>query len=311
MDDPAPEDDFNCVVVGGGPAGLTAAIYLARFRRRVALVDGGKSRASLIPRSHNHPGYPDGIRGDDLLSRMRQQVQTYRVPCLPDQATDIARLPDGRLALQAGRRLITDHVIIATGSRDRLPPVDEPLRHIREGLLRQCPVCDAYELIDKPVAVIGTGDCAAGEALFLRHYTSDISLLTLGDDLDVADGVRSKLDDAGVKIVRDAASGWEFGSTGVGVMLGSRHRRFAAIYSGLGIDPQNDLARKLGARLADDGRILTDAHQETSVKGVFAAGDVVTGLNQIAVAMAQGEIAATRIHSLLRLEERRCVSDHL
>lgn len=311
MDDPRRKGDIDCIVVGGGPAGLTAAIYLARFRRRVILLDGGESRAGLIPRSHNHPGYPDGIGGRELLDRMRQQLRNYGVTCLPDQATDIARLQDGRLAVQAGGTLVADHVILATGSRDRLPPIRDALRHIREGLVRQCPVCDAYELTGKPVAVIGDGDCAAGEALFLRHYTSDITVLTLGQDLQVSAGVRSKLDRAGVRIVTEKAAGWDFGGDRVDVRLEGGQRRFAAVYSGLGSDPQNTLARKLGAKLAADGRILTDAHQETSAEGVFAAGDVVTGLNQIAVAMAQGEIAATRIHSRLRLAEGRCVADSL
>lgn len=302
---------FDCIVVGGGPAGLTAAIYLARFRRQVVVIDGGESRASLIPRSHNHPGYPDGIRGNELLDRMREQAQKYGVTLVAAQATDAAQLPDGNFAVQAGRELIARHLILATGSRDNLPPVDDPLRHIREGLVRQCPVCDAYELIDKPVGIIGTADCAAGEALFLSHYTSDITLMTLGKELDLSDAAQARLDDAGVRIVREEPGAWDFRHDEVRVDLGGQPFRFAAVYSGLGNDPQNALARQLGLKLAEDGRILTGDHQETSVERVFAVGDVVTGLNQIAVAMGQGEVAATRVHSMLRLEERRCVADTL
>ncbi|MCZ0960929.1 NAD(P)/FAD-dependent oxidoreductase [Paracoccus benzoatiresistens] len=302
---------FDCAVLGGGPAGMTAAIYLARFRRRVVLIDGGESRASLIPRSHNHPGYPDGIHGNDLLDRMRRQMDKFGVSVLPEKATDAVLGPDGSFRITAGQTLVADHVILATGSRDRLPPLDDALSHIREGLLRQCPICDAYELSGQPVAVIGTRDCAAGEALFLRHYTPDIAILTLGDRLEVSTPVMEKLQKAGVRIIPDKASDWDFGDQGVSVRLGQDVVRFRAVYSGLGIDPQNDLARRLGVELADDGRIVTNAHQETSVKKVFAAGDVVTGLNQIAVAMAQGEVAATHIHNLLRMQEDRCVADSL
>lgn len=310
MTDASP-DLHDCIVVGGGPAGLSAAIYLARFRRRVVLVDAGESRARLIPRSHNHPGYPDGIRGEMLLSRMREQARNHGVVHLCEHASRIAREPDGHFLLQAGGELIGRHLILATGSRDRLPPVPDPLRHIRDGRLRQCPICDAYELTGKPVGVIGAGDGAAGEALFLRQYTPDIAMLTLGETLAVPAGVRAKLDRAGVRILSDPARAWEFGESGVAVTVGNLRYRFEAIYSGLGIDPQNALARQLGLDLADDGRILVDAHQQTSVTGVFAAGDVVTGLNQIAVAMAQAEIAATRVHTLLRLAEGRCVADSL
>lgn len=304
-------DDFDCAIIGGGPAGMTAAIYLGRFRRRVALIDKGESRAALIPRSHNHPGYPDGIRGRDLLDRMRRQVGKLGVVTISGEATDIGYSPDGRFRVVAGQTVMADHVILATGVRDRLPPVDDPLRHIREGLIRQCPVCDAYELIGQPVAVIGAGDSAAGEALFLSHYTPDITLLTLGKALEMSARVIAKLKKAGVRIVADKVSGWVFGPAGVEVHLETGQRRFAAVYSGLGTDPQNALARRLGVTLVQDARIGTDEHQQTTRKNVFAVGDVVTGLNQIAVAMAQAEVAASRIHTQLRLREGRCVPDSL
>lgn len=304
-------DVFDCAIIGGGPAGMTAAIYLGRFRRRVALIDNGESRAALIPRTHNHPGYPDGIRGRDLLDRMRLQVAKLGVFTISGEAADIRCSRDGRFRVSAGRIIMADHVILATGVKDRLPPVDDPLRHIREALIRQCPVCDAYELIGKPVAVIGAGDSAAGEALFLSHYTPDITLLTLGDVLQVSARVIGKLKKAGVRIVTEKISGWDFGQAGVDVHLGTGRRRFTAVYSGLGNEPHNALARELGVSLLEDARIVTDEYQETSRKNIFAIGDVVTGLNQIAVAMAQGEIAASRIHTMLRLREGRCVLDSL
>ena len=306
-------DVFDCAIIGGGPAGLTAAIYLSRFHRSVVVIDGGDSRASWIPRSHNHPGYPEGIHGNDLLARMRKQLDNFGAVVIATPATGIKALPDdGGFRIHAGQDVVARHLILATGIRDRLPPIDNALDHVREGLIRQCPVCDAYELTGKPVGVIGTAACAAGEALFLRHYTSDVTLLTLGGELDLPDRVMAKLDKAGIAILRDKARDWDFGSDGVDVDLanGTNHR-FAAVYSGLGNDPRNDLAVALGLKLDDDGRILTDAHQQTSVPNVFAAGDVVTGLNQIAVAMAQGEVAATHIHNLLRVQEDRCVPDSL
>ncbi|WP_103174384.1 NAD(P)/FAD-dependent oxidoreductase [Paracoccus sp. SY] len=305
-------EDFDCAIIGGGPAGLTAAIYLARFRRRTVLIDAGQSRASLIPRSHNHPGYPDGIRGNDLLARMRDQLQNFGAVTIAEKATGIVPMPDERFRIAAGRDVTASHVILATGIRDRLPPIEGALDHVREGLIRQCPVCDAYELTDKPVAVIGTAACAAGEALFLRHYTPHVTMLTLGDDLDLSDRVMDKLAKAEVRILQEPVESWDFRHEEVRVGLSTgQDLRFAAVYSGLSNDPQNALAAGLGLDLADDGRIQTDAHQQTSMPGVFAAGDVVTGLNQIAVAMSQGEIAATHVHNLLRLREDRCVPDSL
>ncbi|PZX53715.1 thioredoxin reductase (NADPH) [Cereibacter changlensis] len=304
----APEP-FDCLVIGGGPAGLTAAIYLARFRRKVALVDSGQSRAALIPRSHNHPGYPDGIRGVSLLAQMREQAARFGVTPVDAEVTGAQRDRDGGFLLRAGEdSFAAPHLVLATGVRDHVPPVSDPLRHVREGLIRQCPVCDAYEVIDRPVAIIGAGACAAGEALFLRHYTADLVLLTLGKPLKLEAETRARLQAAGVGIVEAPLVGMDFQEDGVQVRLaGEPPRRFAAVYSGLGNEPRNGLAESLGVTLADDGRIVTHDHQRTSVEGVYAAGDVVTGLNQIAVAMAQGEIAATAIHNALRQAEGRCL----
>ena len=303
---------MDCVIVGGGPAGMTAAIYLARFRRRLVLIDANESRAALIPRSHNHPGYPDGIHGESLLQRMREQMRQLDVKVVAGEASAIVPLPAGGFEVTADGRWRASHVILATGVLDRVAPVPDALARVRQGLVRQCPVCDAYELTGQPVAVIGGGDCAAGEALFLRHYTADITILTLGGRLDVAAAVRRKLEQAGVVIVEGDVAEWDFGGGSVTVRpRGHAPLRFAAVYSALGIEPRTSLARSLGVELSADGRLVTDAHQETSRAGIYGAGDVVTGLNQIAVAMAQGEIAATRIHSALRLAEGRGVADSL
>lgn len=291
---------------------MTAAIYLARYRRRVAVIDAGNSRAALIPRSHNHPGYPDGIHGPELLEKMRVQMTRFGVAVMRDQVRGAVALHDGGFQVDGAITSLADAIILATGVQDRLPPITDALNHVREGLIRQCPVCDAYELTGKPVAVIGAGDCAAGEALFMSHYTPEVSLLTLGASLAVGDDVASRLEDAGVRLIDDAIEAWSFAKGHVVVHFAAgQSLRFAAVYSGLGNDPRTQIAANLGVGLAPDGRILTSPHQETSVPNVYAAGDVVTGLNQLAVAMAQGEIAASRIHSIVRLRERRCLSDTL
>ena len=158
----------------------------------------------------------------------------------------------------------------------------------------------------------GAGECAAGEALFLRHYTPDIMMLTLGKPLDMPEPTLRKLYEAQVTILQRDVTEWEFSEGRVTARSrGAAAMQFAAVYSALGNDPRNALARSLGLALSADGRIVTDVHQESSVPGVYAAGDVVTGLNQLAVAMAQGEIAATRVHTLLRVREGRCVTDPL
>jgi thioredoxin reductase (NADPH) len=302
---------LDCCVIGGGPAGLTAGIFLARLRRNAVLLDCGDSRASWIPRSHNHPAFPGGINGEDLLRRMRAQLAEFGAAPVPERATAVRRAEDGQLLVETGAgAYLCRYVILATGVRDYLPPVENAVSHVREGVIRQCPICDAYEMIGQRLAVIGSGECAAGEALFLRSYTSEITVLTLGAPLGMGDADLGRLRDAGVRLLETPARDFRFDSErGVSVVLADGSAlSFAAVYSGLGISPHTELAAGLGVRLTQDGRIETVAHQRTSEPGVYAAGDVVTGLNQIAVAMAQAEIAAVDIHNELRRSEKLCLA---
>lgn len=295
----------DCAVIGAGPAGLTAAIFLARFRRRFVLFDGGESRASWIPRSHNHPAFPDGIRGPDLLDRMRAQLA--RFGAMPVAAGVEAIIPEdsGFNIISPLGPLWARGVILATGIRDRLPPMPDVVAQVKAGLIRQCPVCDAWEVRGRRIAVIGTLPCSVGEALFLRHYSDDITLVTLGARFDPPAEVQAQIVRAGIVVeprpVRRIAA-----RTGRGVVFhleGFGEALFDVAYSGLGAVPQTALAESLGVELGADGCVVTDAGQRSSVPMVWAAGDVVTGLNQIAVAMAQAEIAATGLHNVLRRRE--------
>ena len=132
------DQPLDCIIVGGGPAGLTAAIFLARFKRRFLLIDGGDSRASWIPRSHNHPAFPGGINGEDLLARMRNQVEEFGGRRLSGTVTALTRDQDGLLGVEStDGTLLASHLILATGVRDRLPPLERAVKHVREGSIRQ------------------------------------------------------------------------------------------------------------------------------------------------------------------------------
>lgn len=295
----------DCAVIGAGPAGLTAAIYLRRFRRRCVVFDAGGSRAALIPRSHNHPAFPDGIRGSELLERMRAQLEVFGG--VPVSAEVEAVRPAGRgfVVEAAGRVFAAQGIILATGVRDRLPPMPDAVAQVKAGRIRQCPVCDAWEVRGRRIAVIGALPCSVGEALFLRHYTEDVTLVTLGARFDPPPEVAEQLSRAGIAVetrpVRRLSAGER---QGVVLHLGGFERvAFDVAYSGLGVEPQVALAEQLGVARAGDGRIETDGGQRTSVPMVWAAGDVVTGLNQIAVAMAQAESAATGFHTEMRRRE--------
>ena len=298
-------EPVDCAVVGAGPGGLTAAIYLHRFRRRCVVFDAGGSRAALIPRSHNHPAFPDGIRGPDLLDRMRDQLAGFGGEALCAAVASIRPEAGGYRVEAQGRVWLAQGVILATGVRDRLPPMADAVARVKAGLIRQCPICDAWEVRGRRIAVIGALPCSVGEALFLRHYTEDVTLVTLGAPFAPSAEVGATLKRAGIgvetravrRISASARKGVVFHLSGFGEVA------FDVAYSGLGADPQTALAQGLGVACDGDGRIVTDGRQRTSVPMVWAAGDAVTGLNQIAVAMAQAEIAATGFHSEMRRRE--------
>jgi thioredoxin reductase (NADPH) len=294
---------FDAIVIGGGPGGLTAAIYLARFRRRFLLIDAGQSRAQWIPRSHNHPGFPDGVGGVELLQRMRAQLANHADEVRGGTVTALMRRPDGVFEVTVdSERLSASHVVLATGVVDVQPPLSNAPDAVRRGLVRQCPICDGYEMIDRKLAVIGRGAPGLAEALFLRTYTADITLITMGHPLDLSDENRAAMERAGIKAVEVPLADIGFDGDRIARLCfaGGATLTFDAIYSALGIQPRSDLAASLGIELHPDKRIITDDHQQTSLEGCYAAGDIVTGLNQLGVAMAQGEIAAVDIHNRLR-----------
>jgi thioredoxin reductase (NADPH) len=301
----------DCCIVGAGPAGMTAAIFLARFRRSVVLIDDGESRAALIPRSHNHPAFPGGINGEELLWRMRCQLHELGITIEAGKVESLMTNTDGLLRVGAHQTWSARYAVLATGVRDRLPPVPDAPDHVRSGVIRQCPICDGYEVADRRAAVIGSDRAAAGEALFLRSYTSLITLVTLGRPVHLPSGGSECLRAAGIEVAESPVRSIECAPNRVARIsfADGSAREFDVIYSGLGVAPRTELAAALGAGCTNDGRIITDQWQRTSVTKVYAIGDAVTGLNQLAVAMAQGEIAAVEIHNRLRKAEGRCLPD--
>lgn len=293
--------DLDAIVIGAGPAGLTAAIYLGRFRRRFLVVDGGDSRAGWIPVSHNHPGFPDGIHGADLLARMRIQALKYGADIRVGTASALRREVGGFAVELEGARFTAPFVICATGVKDTPLPFPNLFDAVQRGLVRICPICDAYEVIGQKVAVVGEGEHGAREALFVRHYSDQVTLLVVGD-APLGEAMRRELAEAGIDLVETRVR--EVVVEGDRIVAfdhdgGARHA-YDAVYSALGSVSRSALMVDVGAEVNDAGCAIVGRHQRTSVPGLYAAGDIVLGLNQISVAQAEGAIAATDIHNQLR-----------
>lgn len=287
------------LVIGAGPAGLTAATYLARFRRRVLVADGGPSRACWIPVSHNMPGFPKGITGDAILKRMTEQAREYDAVLEQGHVEALQVDGGGFVARLSGRELRVRAVLLATGVVDHHPELPGVERAIERSLVRICPICDGYEAIDKAVAIIGDDDKGVREAAFLRTYSDRVTLIHTGPAAALEG--QGDLERLGIELICAPIDNVRLEQHRVTALSwGGSFRSFDLVYSALGTSPTAGLASQLGAALGEDGRLQVDPHQQTSVPGLYAAGDVVRGLNQIAVATAEAAVAATAIHNRLR-----------
>jgi len=291
--------DPDILIVGAGPAGLTAATYLARFRRRVLVADGGAPRACWIPVSHNMPGFPQGITGDAILGRMTEQAQEYGAVIETGRVESLTRDGDGFVVRLNGRELRIRAVLLATGVTDHHPDLPGVERAIERSLVRICPICDGYEAIDKAVAVIGDDDKGMREAAFLRTYSDRVTLIHTGPAKALTG--RDEMARMGIELICAPIDNVRLeGDRVTALSWSGTFRAFDLVYSALGTSANVELAQALGARRGEDGTLTVDAHQMTSVDGLYAAGDVVRGLNQIAVATAEAAVAATAIHNALR-----------
>ena len=301
MTSPKNQSVVDCVVIGAGPAGLTAAIYLARFRRSFRVVDAGGSRAARIPRTHNHPGFPGGIGGRTLLGRIRRQAEAYG-GAITSGIVEGLRPLDGGFALDLADGAIRARTaILATGVMDNEPPLPGVEDAVRCGLLRVCPICDGYEAIDRRIGVIGDSAHGAREAIFLTTYSRDVTLIHVGAADALPSGERARLRAAQVAVVETPIDRVVLDRRRIAALcLGPGEPwTFDALYAALGVTPRSGLAVDAGAKLDATGRLVVGEHQETSIPGLYAAGDVVRGLNQISVAQAEGAIAATDAHNAL------------
>lgn len=290
---------FDCLVIGAGPAGLTAAIYLARFHLRVAVVDAGNSRAGMIPRTRNHAGYPGGIEGRELLARMRMQAGEFGVEVRDGLVERLEIESDMFRASSADRIWTARSVLLATGVVNN-PPSATPEVHdeaLARGLLRYCPICDGFEVTDRRVGVIGSGEHGAAEAQFLQMYSPDITLISPGHAHAFENGEDAELADAGIALADGPCGPLRIDGEEIVVPVPGGELRFDSVYPALGSVIRSELAIALGAKANEEGCLEVDRHQRTSIPGLYAAGDVTKGLDQISHAMGEAGVAAVTIRN--------------
>jgi thioredoxin reductase (NADPH) len=294
------DDVFDCLVIGGGAAGLTAAVYLGRYRRRALLIDDGGSRIAKIPRTRNVLGFPDGIEGPQLLERMRVHAGRFGARLELGHVERLQRHEVGFEAAAGSRAVRARKVLLATGARDMEPDVPGLAPALKAGVVRYCPICDGYETQGQRVAVLGRDGHGLREALFVAGFANEVTWLSMTTEAKVAGDDLARAHAAGIRIENRRLTGMRCEPDHVLVDVeGGGVLAFDTLYPALGLVHASGLATAIGARSRPDGQLEVSEHYETTVPGLYAAGDVTLALNQINVAAGQAAIAATAIHNSL------------
>lgn len=306
---------IDILIVGAGPAGLTAGMYLARYRRNVRIVHDGRSRALWVPSSRNIPGFPDGIVGADLIARMSEHAVRYGAEIVEGSVIKIARDEDRalfRARLDSGADIGARGLILATGVDTNLAKLDsgDHQAAVRNGVLRYCPICDGFEHSKERIAVLGSDLHGAAEAMFLRQYSNDVTLIPKWQ-VALTDAQRGELAASGVDVLEGRVLRLEATDKAMFIAIEGEAapRRFDTLYPAFGSTPRSELAAMLEPLTDPSDCIPFRAFSDGLLPGVYAAGDVLEGLDQISVATGQGAMAATRLHNWLREQDGHVMAD--
>jgi len=300
---------YDAVVVGGGPAGLGAATWLARYRRRVLVLDAGEHRNRWVDRSHGYLVH-DNTDPKELLRLARAQLAAYpTVESRSGRAVGGRREADGTFVVETdGGEVAARRVVLATGVVDQFPEVDGFFEHYGASVFH-CPTCDGYEAQDCQVVAFGWSSDIAGFALTLLEWAADVTVVTDGSRFEGDETCRRALARHSVDVLEDDAVAF-LGRRGdlKGVRLkGGDVLDCQLAFFSIAHHPRTDLASQLGCRLTGEGCIEVDDHGLTSVAGVYAAGDVTPGMQLVQVAAAKGTVAG--VACALSLQGQPAASD--
>lgn len=294
---------FDCAMIGGGIAGLQAAIQLARYRRHVIVIDSGAGRSGRCQMYHNILGWPDGVSGPTLRQAGRRHAESMGVTFFEGRVHRVHPQDDAFLVTCAqGPVFSARRVLFATGIEDRIPPIPH-LNPLLGLSVYVCPDCDGYEVTDRRTIVIGAGDVGANMALTLRHWTDDLIYVN-HEHTEVSSNLTDALQANHIEYIDDTVTSvlTERDSL-MGVSLQSRGRVFGErAFVAFGGNPvHSELAKALGVECHHNGHILVNPRtKQTNVPGVWAAGDVVAHSEQVSIAMGDGSQAAIWIHKSLQ-----------
>lgn len=301
------EKYYDVSVVGAGPAGLSAALWLARYLHRVVVVDSGDPRNWETRGINGYLGH-QGIRSPELRALGRAECESFGVDFV-EGVVDLAVDEPGELfaiQLRGGATIKARRILLAIGIKDFWPDIPGLERCYGE-TVHVCPDCDGYETRDKKTVVIGTGRKAVGMALALTTWTSQIVICTNGEKAGLSEPLLAKIRALNIPVLETPIQSVVSKSGEItGIELeGAMSLDCERLYFAIGQYPSDDLGAQLGCKRDDMGRLVIDDRNRTSVKNVYAAGDIAPGPQLAIGAAASGAVAAMAIHASLIPEARR------
>ncbi|MFL5636383.1 MAG: NAD(P)/FAD-dependent oxidoreductase [Gemmatimonadaceae bacterium] len=302
-----PSNKYDVAIVGGGPAGLCAALWLARYLRKVVVIDSGDPRNWETRGVNGYLGH-QGIRSPELRAIGRAEGEKYGVEFVSG-VVDTAINETGELfavCLRDGKVIEAERLLLAIGIKDVWPPIPGLDKCYGE-TVHVCPDCDGYETRDKKTVVVGKGRKAVGMALAITTWSRQIVICTNGEPPDMDQNLLDQLKQLNIPVLDPPIKcALSRGGEIAGIELeGGMSLDCERLYFAIGQYPADDLGAQLGCKRDPQGRLVIDEHNHTSVKNVFAAGDIAPGPQLAIAAAASGAIAAVAIHASLVPKERK------
>ena len=311
-------ENYDIIIIGAGPAGLTAGMYAGRQNSKTLVIDKGMAGGLglEVPMMQNYPGF-DLIAGMELIQKMKAQSENY-CEILENTVIDsIEKAEDGfniktknsPLLMSSDddgeKEFFTKTIILATGASHRHLNVPGEEEFLGRGVA-YCATCDGMFFIDRDVLMVGGGNSAAQEALYLNNLGCNVKLVHRRDELRCEHHLQKALEDNGIEVLWNSTIQeikGEMAVTSVTLLRDGKEEDYKtdAVFVAIGDDPSNDLAKELGVALDDAGYIITDKSQATNVPGVYSAGDITGGVKQWIVACGEGAVAAISAYNYFNL----------
>ncbi|MEF8829777.1 MAG: NAD(P)/FAD-dependent oxidoreductase [Haloarcula sp.] len=284
----------SVAIIGGGPSGLSAAIYTARADRRTLVFDSGGGTTRDVDTMENVYGFPDGVTGPELVELGREHATKFGAEVVEEEVVHVSPTGDGYHVETTVDEYEVDGMVLATGADYERPAIAEVETYEGSGV-SYCVECDAFFYRDRPVAVVGTGNYAAQEALMLLDYTDDVRILTNDSPFEADEHLRERIEDADIPVLTDHLDrlvGED--SLEAVVTRDGNHIEVDGLFVALGTAGGTDIAEMLGIPV-EGGAVQTDADQSTTADRVYAAGDVTGGHQQISTSVGEGARAAINL----------------